>query len=115
MINIFGIKNCDTMKKAIKWLEASDLAFTFHDYRKDGITEDMVRGWVSEFSLEVILNKRGTTWRKLPDDVKDSLNEASAITLLVQNEAMIKRPIFDLGGNTSSVFPKKSKRCWQDC
>lgn len=109
MIKIFGIKNCDTIKKAKKWLEANGMAFEFHDYRKDGITEDMVRGFVERLGLDLVLNKRGTTWRKLPDDVKETIDEAAAITLLTKNEAMIKRPIFDLGDRLIIGFSKKEQ------
>lgn len=109
MIKIFGIKNCDTIKRAIKWLEGNDLAFTFHDYRKDGITEEMVRIFVEKLGLDLVLNKRGTTWRKLPDDQKDTLDEKAAITLLTENEAMIKRPIFDLGDQLIIGFSKKEQ------
>lgn len=106
MIKIFGIKNCDTMKKAFKWLDENGFEYQFHDYRKQGITEDMVRGFVDELGLDVVLNKRGTTWRKLPDDQKENLDEEAAIKLLVQNEAMIKRPIFDLGDHIIVGFSK---------
>jgi len=97
------------MKKAFKWLEANDLAFEFYDYRKEGITEKMVRGFVEKLGLDLVLNKRGTTWRKLPDDVKETIDEAATITLLTQNEAMIKRPIFDLGGQWAIGFSKKEQ------
>lgn len=109
MVKIFGIKNCDTMKKAIKWLGDNDVDFEFHDYRKDGLNVDMVRGFVAEFGLDLVINKRGTTWRKLPDDVKDNLCEKDAITLLVENEAMIKRPIFNLGIKKIIGFSKKEQ------
>ncbi|MBL4603838.1 MAG: Spx/MgsR family RNA polymerase-binding regulatory protein, partial [Emcibacteraceae bacterium] len=101
------IKNCDTMKKAMKWLETEGIDFEFHDYRKDGLTSEMVSGWVAELGLDLVLNKRGTTWRKLPDALKESLNEKAAINLLTENEAMIKRPIFDLGERRIIGFSKK--------
>ncbi|MDG1995234.1 MAG: ArsC family reductase [Emcibacteraceae bacterium] len=107
MITIFGIKNCDTMKKAFKWMDANGLDYQFHDYRKDGISEEMVRGFVSELGLDLVLNTRGTTWRKLSDDVKNNLDDAGTIKLLAENEAMIKRPIFNLGDGWSIGFSKK--------
>ena len=109
MIKIFGIKNCDTMKKAFKWLEGNNIEFTFHDYRKDGISEAMVAEFVSELGIDKVLNTRGTTWRKLPDDIKESLDDAGRIKLLAENEAMIKRPIFDLGNRCVIGFSKKEQ------
>ncbi|MDA9771576.1 ArsC family reductase [Emcibacteraceae bacterium] len=109
MIKIYGIKNCDTMKKAVKWMDANSIEYDFHDYRKDGISEDMVANFVSRLGLELVLNKRGTTWRKLPDDIKDNIDEAGAIKLMVENEAMIKRPIFDLGDELAIGFSKNDQ------
>lgn len=109
MIKIFGIKNCDTMKKAFKWMEANGVDYQFHDYRKDGVTQEMVQGFVDELGLELVLNKRGTTWRKLADDIKDNIDQAGAIKLLSDNEAMIKRPIFDLGDSWTIGFSKKEQ------
>lgn len=109
MIKIYGIKNCDTMKKAFKWMEANDIDFQFHDYRKDGISEEMVSEFVEQLGIDLVLNKRGTTWRKVPDDIKDNIDEAGAIKLMAENEAMIKRPIFDLGGEWAIGFAKKDQ------
>lgn len=109
MIKIYGIKNCDTMKKAMKWLEEKNISYVFHDYRKDGINEDLVRGFVNELGLDKVLNTRGTTWRKLPDSIKNNLDEEGAIKLLTENEAMIKRPIFDLGEKLFIGFTKKDQ------
>ena len=109
MIKIYGIKNCDTMKKAFKWLEDNDLDYQFHDYRKDGIDEGLVKGFVDELGIELVLNKRGGTWRKLPDEMKNRVDERRAISLLVENEAMIKRPIFDLGNVRVIGFSKQEQ------
>ena len=109
MIKIFGIKNCDTMKKAFKWFEANDIDYSFHDYRKDGIDEAMVREFVSELGLDLVLNTRGTTWRKLPDEVKENIDDEGKIKLLAENEAMIKRPIFELGDKRIIGFSKKEQ------
>ena len=97
------------MKKAFKWLEGNGVDYQFHDYRKDDIDVGLVKGFVDELGLELILNKRGTTWRKLPDEIKDSMDETSAISLLVENEAMIKRPIFDLGNIRVVGFSKQEQ------
>lgn len=95
-IKVFGIKNCDTIKKALKWLTAEGVDHVFHDYRKDGMDGVPLAAWVGELGWEVLLNRRGTTWRKLPDDVKDSIDEASALALMIEQPAMIKRPVFDI-------------------
>lgn len=92
-ITMFGIPNCDTIKKAKKWLEAEDIAYEFHDYRKQGVDEALVTEFCDALGWEIVLNKRGTTFRQLSQEQKDSLNEENAIKLLVENPAMIKRPI----------------------
>jgi len=97
-ITMFGIPNCDTIKKAKKWLEAEGIEFEFHDYRKQGITEELVTSFFSELSWELVLNKRGTTYRQLSQEQKDTLTEQKAITLLVEQPAMIKRPILKVDG-----------------
>lgn len=114
MIKIFGIKNCDTMKKAFKWMEANGLEYTFHDYRKDGISEDMVSEFVDELGIDLVLNTRGTTWRKLPDDQKESLDDAGKVKLLSENEAMIKRPIFQIDGDWAIGFAKKDQAALEE-
>ncbi|PMH41057.1 arsenate reductase [Vibrio sp. 10N.286.49.B3] len=92
-IIMYGIPNCDTIKKAKKWLQDNEIDFEFHDYRKQGISEEMVRTFCHQLGWEQVLNKRGTTYRKLSQEQKDSLDEATAIALLVEQPAMIKRPI----------------------
>lgn len=93
MITMFGIKNCDTIKKARKWLEAEGVEYQFHDYKKDGLSSEMLNIWVKDLGWEALVNKRGTTWRKLPDDVKDSIDQASAIQIMLDNASIIKRPL----------------------
>ncbi len=90
---MFGIPNCDTIKKAKKWLEVEDIAYEFHDYRKQGVDAALVAEFCDALGWEVVLNKRGTTYRQLTQEQKDSLNQDNAIQLLVDNPAMIKRPI----------------------
>ena len=94
---MYGIKNCDTIKKARKWLEANGVDYQFHDYRADGLDEAQLTAWVKELGWEVLLNKRGTTWRGLPDEVKNSIDETSAIQVMLENPAAIKRPLLDCG------------------
>lgn len=102
------------MKKAFKWLDASGLDYTFHDYRKDGINEQMVKKFVDQLGLDLVLNRRGTTWRKLPDGIKANIDEDGAVKLLCENEAMIKRPIFDLGDHYAIGFSRKDQDVLED-
>jgi arsenate reductase len=90
---LYGIKNCDTVKKARRWLDANDVAFTFHDFRTDGLTQKTIENWLQKVSWETLLNKRGTTWRKLEDPRKGQLDEAIAIELMLANPTLIKRPV----------------------
>ncbi|MDG1122763.1 MAG: ArsC family reductase [Glaciecola sp.] len=93
MTTLYGIKNCDTMKKAMRWLSDNNIDYTFHDYRKEGIDPEWVKEMLTKVEIDVFINKRGTTFRQLDADVKAMLNEQSAIPLLVAQPAMIKRPI----------------------
>ena len=96
-ITIYGIKSCSTMKKAFTKLNDLDVSYDFHDYKKQGIDKDTVQRWVNELGIEKMLNKRGTTWRKLDDSQKQAAdaNVDNAIGLLVENTSMIKRPIVE--------------------
>ena len=93
MITMFGIKNCDTIKKARKWLEAEGIEYQFHDYKKEGLSSEMLNLWIKDLSWELLINKRGTTWRKLPEDIKESINQESAIKIMLENTSIIKRPL----------------------
>jgi arsenate reductase len=93
MITMFGIKNCDTIKKARKWLEAEGIEYQFHDYKKDGLTAEMLNTWVKDLGWEALINKRGTTWRKLPEDIKEAIDQVSAIQIMLDNASIIKRPL----------------------
>lgn len=106
-IKIFGIKNCDTVKKTRKWLETEGVEHTFHDFRKDGLTEDMVEAFVSALGWEAVLNRRGTTWRKLPEAETANMDEAKAKALLLAHDALIKRPVWEKGGEYRLGFAAK--------
>jgi arsenate reductase len=95
---IYGIKNCDTMKKARTWLDSHGVAYSFHDYKVEGIDKAKLAGWAKLVGWETLLNRAGTTFRKLDDADKQSLTEASAIALMLAQPSMIKRPVLDLGG-----------------
>ncbi len=97
-ITIYGIKNCDTMKKARAWLDAHKVAYAFHDYKTAGIARDKLEGWAKNAGWETLLNKAGTTFRKLPEEDKDGLTEAKAIKLMLAQPSIIKRPVLELPG-----------------
>ena len=97
MITIYGIKNCDTMKKAMRWLEDHCIDFSFHDYRKDGLDSNQLMAWEKELGWETLLNRRGMLWRKLPADVRDTMNRKNALQCMQDNPGIIKRPLLDLG------------------
>jgi len=92
-ITVFGIPNCDTVKKARKWLDTQSVSYDFHDYKKKGIDENTLTSWCDKFGWEALVNRRGTTWRKLDDAQKTDLDQASAITLMQENTSLIKRPV----------------------
>lgn len=97
-VTIYGIPNCDTMKKARAWLDSHGVAYEFHDYRKAGIEAKRLEAWSKKAGWETLLNRAGTTFRKLSDNEKQGLNEAKAIALMVAQPSLIKRPVLDLGG-----------------
>ena len=99
MRKLYGIKNCDTVKKARVWLEQNNVIYQFHDYKVDGIDAELLKRFADGLGWEVLLNKRSTTWRQLSDMQKTDLNAASALQLLVTHPTLIKRPILE-SGNT---------------
>ena len=94
---MYGIPNCDTVKKARDWLAANGTAFEFHDYKKAGIDRASLERWVAEHGWETVLNRAGTTFKKLPDADKADIDKAKAIALMMAQPSMIKRPVLDLG------------------
>ena len=99
MIVGFGIKNCDTCRAAIKWLDSISKDFRFHDVRKEGLDLKVIRSWSDFVGWEALLNKRGSTWRRLPDSVKLDINASNAPKYMAENVTLIKRPVFDISGN----------------
>jgi arsenate reductase len=102
-ITLYGIPNCDTMKKARTWLEGQGVAHDFHDYKKAGIDRATLAGWVAEHGWETILNRAGTTFRKLPEAERTGLDADKAITLMLAQPAMIKRPVLALDDGRTVV------------
>ena len=111
MTTIYGIKNCDTMKKARTWLEAHKVKAAFHDYKASGIDKPTLEGWAKKVGWEVLLNRAGTTFKKLPNADKESLTEKKAIALMLAQPSMIKRPVLDAKGKLTIGFkPKDYKK-----
>jgi Spx/MgsR family transcriptional regulator len=96
-ITIYGIKNCDTMKKARAWLDKRGVEYTFHDYKAEGIDKAHLEKWAKQAGWETLLNRAGTTFRKLPDKDKDNITEKKALALMLAQPSMIKRPVLETG------------------
>jgi arsenate reductase (glutaredoxin) len=97
-VTIYGIRNCDTMKKARAWLDGRGVAYAFHDYKAAGIERGILEGWARVVGWETLLNRSGTTFRALPEKDKEELSEKKAIALMAGQPSMIKRPVLDIGG-----------------
>jgi arsenate reductase (glutaredoxin) len=97
-VTIYGIKNCDTMKKALDWLKAREIAFAFHDYKTAGISQDRLSAWCANLGWQQVLNRAGTTFKKLDEADRADLDEAKAIRLMLASPSMIKRPVLDVNG-----------------
>src|SRR5688572_9401891 len=101
---LYGIRNCDTVKRARAWLDERGLAFDFHDYKLAGIDEARLRGWARELGWDRLLNRSGTTFRKLPEADKTGLDEDKAVALMLDQPSMIRRPVLDLGDRRLAGF-----------
>ena len=110
-IIMYGIKNCETIKKARNWLEDRGVAYAFHDYKTAGIDAATLDGWIGQLGWEVLLNKAGTTFKKLPEADKAGIDAAKAKALMIAQPSMIKRPVLDLGGKLLVGFkPEQYER-----
>ena len=103
-LTLYGIPNCDTVKKARRWLDDHGVAYRFHDFRKDGLDAAKLQGWIDAVGWEKLLNKTGTTFRQLPDDRKQGLDADAAKALLLEAPAMIKRPVVEATDGVSTGF-----------
>ncbi|HLH90633.1 MAG TPA: ArsC family reductase [Xanthobacteraceae bacterium] len=103
-VTIYGIKNCDTMKKARAWLDQHGVAYVFHDYKAAGIEPARLEGWAKTVGWETLLNRAGTTFRALPEKDKDALGEKKAIALMLAQPSIIKRPVLEIGGKLMVGF-----------
>lgn len=104
MIRLYGIKNCDTVKKAQHFLNQAQLPFQFHDFRIEGLTAELLQGWLKTTPWESLLNKRSTSWRNLPQEHKSDLNAEKVFQLLLDNPTLIKRPVLDMDGRIHVGF-----------
>jgi arsenate reductase (glutaredoxin) len=98
MVTLYGIRTCDTVRKAKAWLERTEVEHVFHDYRKDGIDQTLLQDWIGELGWEALLNRRGTTFRSLPEADRQDLDADKATALMLAQPSMIRRPVLDLGG-----------------
>lgn len=110
MITVYGIENCDTCRKALKWLSAEGVDATFHDFRVDGLDSKTLDPWLDAVGWETVLNRRGTTWRALPKDETGSVDADTARRLILANPTLVKRPVFDLGGRFVVGFKDPEKQ-----
>jgi len=121
MITLYGIPNCDSVKKARIWLDQAGLAYQFHDFKKAGLDKAIISTWLKQVAWETLVNKKGTTWRNLPDATKVSVvNAAAATTLMLENTSVIKRPVLCmkdqvLVGFDANLYKKHSKHEHDAC
>ena len=113
MTTLYGISNCDTVRKARRWLDGHGVDYRFHDLRRDGLGRKMLQHWEQRLGWEQLLNRRGSSWRKLPEEVRDSIDRSSALRIMQQQPSIIRRPLLDDGrqlhvgfstGNYGSIF-----------
>lgn len=98
-MKLYGIPNCNTVKKARTWLTEIGIAIPFHDFKKQGVNEELLKAWLKQISWEKLVNRQGTTWRKLTDEAKAAVcDEASAIRLMLEKSSVIKRPVLEMDG-----------------
>ena len=103
-MHIYGIKNCDTVKKSLKWLAAQELDFVFHDFKKEALTAEKISEWMDKVPLELLINKRGTSWRQLPESQKNFDDKEQLIKLVIEKPTLLKRPLVEYGENCSVGF-----------
>lgn len=97
MITLYGIKTCDTCRKALKWIDGEGMAHRFHDFRADGLNPVMVKAWIKALGWEAVLNRRSTTWREIPEKDRAAIDEKSAVALMLKHPTLIKRPVIEVG------------------
>ena len=104
MITLYGIPNCDTVKKARTWLDQNNVEHQFHDFRKDGVNAAQVQQWIADLGVDTLINKRSTSWKALTDEQKSGLNDTTALELILESPTLIKRPLLDKDGELQVGF-----------
>ena len=104
MITLYGIKNCDTVKKARRWLEQQEIEYSFHDFRTDGLDEDQVRDWLQELDWQTLVNRRSTSWKALTPKQRETMDADSALAAIMEQPTLIKRPLLDTGHERHTGF-----------
>ena len=110
MVRLYGIRNCDTVRKARRWLDDHAVEYSFHDLRADGLVKSDLLGWIGSIGWEDLINRRGTTWHRLPESERQRLDESTAIRVMLDNPTIIKRPILDLGDKVQPGFSEDRYR-----
>ncbi len=110
MITLYGIPNCGTVRKARLWLADNGIEYSFHDYKKASLDEERLRAWIDELGWEALLNRRGTTWRKLPESIREGVNREQAIRLMLESPSIIRRPLLDTGEKRYLGFSEETYR-----
>lgn len=105
---MYGIKNCDTIKKARKYLENKNIEYEFHDFRENGLNPVQLRSWMSELGWEKLINKRSTTWRNLPSETRENMNETLALVVAEEQPTIIKRPVLEMPDKVVTGFSEKT-------
>lgn len=108
MVTLYGIPNCDTIRKARKWLDQHNIEYIFHDFRKDGIEAGQIENWSKQVGWGTLLNRRGTTWRQLPDADRENMDARKAIRLMTEHPAMIKRPVLVMNRKCTVGFQEST-------
>jgi len=103
-MTLYGIKNCDTVKKARAWLDAHDIAYPYHDLREDGLDRQQVAAWLDNLGWEALINRRGTSWKKLDETARQAMDDAAALAAILRQSTLIKRPLLDIGGEIHCGF-----------
>ena len=104
MITLYGIKNCDTIKKARQWLDRNGIEYHFHDFRIDGLERPQAQRWVEQLGWETVVNRRSTSWKQLDNNARETMDTASAIAAIVDNPTLVKRPLLDFDSHFHSGF-----------
>ena len=111
-MKLYGIKNCDTVKKARKWLDENGVDYQFHDFKKDGLDDPLLSSWEKAVGWEALINRRGTTWRKLPEEVRDTISAQTAHAIMLENPSIIKRPVVESGNEVRVGFNADEWSAW---